>query len=330
MGDVLAAAPVVRSELDKGRLVTLLVYPQLTGFIRLLDFGPASDRLTVEVLPKSRGSRGMWQLFRQLANLSPTLVLISPHAPSPAASWKVPLLMWICRFLFWPQAILAGAKSEPLSALFDKRFQVNRELPLTAREWSLYRQACPNIDGTPTDARFKSSMYSACGVEPEFDLIIHPGATAPNRKWPLEHYAELMRLLPADFRIAIVGLPSDLEPLRQIIQTERDTVFISGTLEEAITSLGRARVAMTMDSGSMFFANMLGVPTVALFGPSAPQFVIPERSNILPIYEQSLPCQPCRDATCRIGTIECMTRIAPGVVARRLIRAIEASKNREL
>ncbi len=327
MGDLLAAAPVVKSELEQGRSVTLLIYPQLQSFITLLDFGPASNQLVVCTLPAGKGPRQLWQLFSTLSKLSPTLVLISPHAPSPAASWKVPLVLWLARLLYWRGAVIAGASAEPFSALFSQRFPIDRELPLAAREWSLYRHVRAGGSRTPPAVRFKSSMYPKPGLHREFDLMIHPGATAENRKWPLRHYAELMRLLPPGFRVAIVGLPSDLEPLRKITGNA-SVEFISGTLEEAIVSLGRARVVMTMDSGSMFFANMLGIPTVALFGPSAPQFVIPQPSNILPVYNKSLPCQPCRSATCSIVSIECMARIEPKLVAMRLADASPAPDDR--
>jgi heptosyltransferase-2 len=324
MGDLLAAAPVIAQELRNGRRVVVLVFPQVAVFATLLDFGQWKDRLELRVLTLG-GWRNYWNLLRRvLGDLRPGIVLLSPHAPAPAASRKVPILLWVAARLFWRRARLVCAQDEPLSWLFDERFAVDRNLPLADREWSLYAQLehlPPDV--APPDVSFVRMLFRLREQAPAYDLMIHPGASAENRKWPADNYAKLIRSLPSDLRIAVVGLPADLEIIRAVVDAGRPVDYLTGSLEQAIAHLGSTRVALTMDSGSMFFANMLGVRTVALFGPSAPQYVIPRASNILPIYVDAAPCQPCRSATCRFPTLYCMNAIAAATVADRLLAALK-------
>ena len=138
MGDLLAAAPVIIEELAAGIHVLLLVFPQIRGFVNLLDFGPSAGNLEVCELPVGGGVGSLRKFFQRLSRYSPELVWISPHAPAPAASWKIPLLLWFAKNRYWPRAVLAGAHSERWSVLFDERVAVDRTLPYALREWTAF------------------------------------------------------------------------------------------------------------------------------------------------------------------------------------------------
>lgn len=316
MGDLLAAIPVVEAELASDRSVALIVFPQILPFLELLDFA-GSRRPAVVTLPIRNGPTALLPLLRRLGELAPDLVLISPHAPRQAASRKVPLVLWFAQQLFWRRCQLIGAADEPFSQLFDTRIEIDRDAPLAQREWQLYvGLRHPNMPA-PTP-RFKSELYRGRINPPIYDLMIHPGAGASNRKWPASHYAALLRALPNDWKVAVIGLPIDLETIKGVAPADRRMEFFSGSLAHSIELLGSARVVLTMDSGSMFFAQMLGVPTVALFGPSAPQYVIPQGTKVRPILQQAAPCQPCRSTACRQPSVLCMEAITPETVLQEL------------
>src|SRR5215831_901114 len=132
MGDLLSAAPVIASELAKGHVIKLLLFPvpALYGFVELLDFGVNRHNLSSFQLPVSGGLTTRLSFLRQMASFRADLVWISPHASRKASSWKIPLLLWFVKALYWPRAVLAGAQDERLSALFDLRIPLDRSLPL--------------------------------------------------------------------------------------------------------------------------------------------------------------------------------------------------------
>lgn len=327
MGDLVSAAPVIKSELDAGAQVHLLIFPQIGTFAGLLDFGPNQGNLRTHLLPVSGKIVAVREFFRQMSRLSPDVIWCSPHAPSAASSWKIPLLLWLVKQRYWPRAKFGGAASERLSWLFDVAVAVDRALPFRVREWtafSLFRGDQPLT--APPRITFKPSIQQLRHLPPAYDLLIHPGAGADNRRWPLQHHADMLRHLPADCRIAVLGLPSDVAAMKQVMPADRNIEYLTGSLEEAIASIARTRVAFTMDSGTTFFADALGVPAIALFGASDPANVIGLEGPVVPIYELKWPCQPCGSARCRQKAVYCMNSIEPVRVAHALLRLLQTTR----
>src|SRR5437763_1607086 len=104
MGDLLCAAPVIASELEKGHLIKLLLFPgsALYGFVGLLDFGANRHNLSSFELPVSGGLMTRLSFLKQMAGFRADLIWISPHASREASSWKIPLFLWFVKALYWP------------------------------------------------------------------------------------------------------------------------------------------------------------------------------------------------------------------------------------
>lgn len=331
MGDLLSASPVIASELNAGNKVKLLLFPgsMLTNFVRLIDFGSNRENLQICILPASRCLADFRDFFHQMSLFQPDLVWVSPHAPRPASSWKIPLLLWLTKKIYWPHAKLAGASSEPLSFLFNERVPVDRGLPIATREQTAYSMLeGATLPQPPSHASFIESIRMHRNQPPIYDLVIHPGANAENRTWPFPHYARVVELIPPQYSIAVVGLPEDIENMRQALPADRGIHFLTGTLEASIVAIAQARVILTMDSGNVHFGNILGVPGVALFGKSDPASTVPADGSVLPIYERKHPCQPCGKATCSQPEVYCMTTIAPKTVASALLHLLKISQVR--
>lgn len=329
MGDLLCATPVIVAELNAGSKVRLLLFPSpsLIEFARLIEYGPNRENLTIHILPVGSvagSARRLIAFFREMRSLSPTRIWISPHAPAPASSWKIPFLLWLVGRIYWPDARLGGADSERMSRLFDIRVRVDRTLPLVDREWTAYRaqRSHPHLNGPPPAVHFISEIAQGLGVSPEYDLLVHPGANAKNRSWPAMHYAEVIDRMPPDCRIAVLGLPEDVEELRRVLPENRNIEYLTGTLKLSISTLTRARVVLTMDSGNAHFAHFLKVPAVTLFGKADPRTIIPKKSSVMPVYQQRFPCQPCDRANCSQPEVYCMNSIEPALVAEKLLSLI--------
>jgi heptosyltransferase II len=321
MGDLVCAAPVIQAELQRNRSVHILLFPNATlrEFCSLMDFSPYQGNVYPHSIPASADPKQWRQFLAEMRAISPVMVWISPHAPRKDSSWKIPLVLRSIQLLFWRNALLVGADTESLSLLLHQRLPVDRSLPLQKREWSAYRLLRgPYLPEQPPKVRFIPQIEERRGAAPVYDLVIHPGANAKNRSWPFNKYAPLVSLLPTSWRIALLGLPADLDKLKRTMPASRPVEYITGTIGKSIETLASASLLFVMDSGNMHFAQVLGVPSVVVFGYTDPADIIDLKGVVDAIYEPHLPCQPCRKAVCSQPAIYCLDSIEPLVVAERL------------
>lgn len=262
--------------------------------------------------------------------ISPEMVWISPHAPKKDSSWKIPLVLRAIQLLFWKNARLVGADTERFPALLHQKLSVDRQLPLQQREWSAYRLLRgPSLSEIPPKITFISEIAERRTVPRLYDLVIHPGANAKNRMWPIEKYAPLVAFLPSSWRIAFLGLPSDMALIKAAMPSTRPYDYVTGSIRQSIQTLASARMLLLMDSGNMHFAQILGVPSVAVFGYTDPADIIDINGCVATIYEQRFPCQPCKKAVCSQPEIYCLNSIEPETVALKLMQRWETILEQE-
>jgi lipopolysaccharide heptosyltransferase II len=161
-------------------------------------------------------------------------------------------------------------------------------------------------------------------------IAIQPGARWENKRWPVEYFAELVRLLAKhlpDTRFAILGAAED-KPLGEMIlraEPQRSLNLCGETsLPEMIEWLRRCELMVTNDTGPMHVAAAFGKPLVALFGPTEPRRTGPygHLENALRL---DLPCSPCLKSHCTYEKPdECLKAISPATVfefARKKLQA---------
>jgi hypothetical protein len=330
MGDLVCAAPAIMAELERENSVHILLFPgsALTEFAKLIDFSPYQANLYFHHIPTGASLKQWKQFVCEMRSIQPEIVWISAHAPVGDSSWKIPLTLRMIQVVFWREARLVGADSERLSCLFHQRLHVDRSLPLQKREWNAYRLfRGSDLPEHPKTVSFVPDVANLRRYAPRYDLVIHPGANAYNRKWPSEKYGPLVCALPRDWRIAIVGLPGDISEVKRSMPADRAISYVSRTIRDSIETLASARMVLVMDSGNVHFARVLGVPFLAVFGPTNPARVIDPGGDADTLYEQKFPCQPCMRAECSQPEVYCMISVEPAAVAARLIARWDKLQN---
>ena len=157
---------------------------------------------------------------------------------------------------------------------------------------------------------------------------LNPGAFhGPAKRWLPERYAAVGDTLArrAGARIAVLGGAAE-RPLGQAIAAamRQPARVLTGetTLPELTGVLSRLSLLVTNDSGPMHVAAALGVPVVAVFGPTDPRETGPVGDGHR-IVREPVHCSPCGLRECPIDH-RCMTRIgvdrvvteAQGMLAR--------------
>jgi len=176
----------------------------------------------------------------------------------------------------------------------------------------------PTLHPGAKEAAAADSFLAAAGVQPgELLIALAPGSVWATKRWP--HFAELARALSgshAGARVVVLGSDADSVLAQAIVSaTEGTGVSATGALSllESAALLSRCALLVTNDSLPLHLASALNVPTVAVFGPTVPEF------GFGPLAEQSLvagrtdlacrPCHPHGPARCPLGHWRCMREI---------------------
>jgi ADP-heptose:LPS heptosyltransferase len=111
-------------------------------------------------------------------------------------------------------------------------------------------------------------------------IIVAPtvGNMLPMRDYPAEHYTDVIRMLLKKYpqhQFLLVGMREHMPVARFIVETIddercRDFTGETGSLQELLELFALADLLITNDSGNPHFAAMVGLPTVALYGPETP------------------------------------------------------------
>lgn len=155
-------------------------------------------------------------------------------------------------------------------------------------------------------------------------LALCPGAEFGRaKKWPERHYAEIARRhISEGGQVWLFGSQNDrsaCEEIKALVEAEANADSCSGSLynlagstslQEAVALMSQANKAVANDSGLMHVAAGLGVPIVALFGSTSPDYT-PPLSEQSVVIKAEIDCSPCFKRDCPFGHYKCLEEMAP-------------------
>ncbi len=157
-------------------------------------------------------------------------------------------------------------------------------------------------------------------------VVINPGATYGSAKrWYPDRFAAVAESLSAEWvaRVVVVGSTAEAPLAAEIEASMRiPAVNLAGktTVRELMALLSLSSFLVTNDSGPMHIGAALGVPLVAIFGPTDWRRTAPW-SPRAKVVRAEIDCSPCRLRVCDRGH-ECMLGVTPEKVvdaARQLL-----------
>ena len=130
------------------------------------------------------------------------------------------------------------------------------------------RVAPPRLHVSEAERAWARGFLQSRGVVKENLVIgIHPGASLPEKRWPLDRFREIAQRVTAQPGVRVVVFP---EPPPANYGAElfavRGVIGAQTSLRELIALIERCDLLVCNDSGPMHIAAALGVPTVAMFG----------------------------------------------------------------
>lgn len=145
-------------------------------------------------------------------------------------------------------------------------------------------------------------------------IVIHPGAGSRKKVWPPSRFAALGRMLAGDSRrLLLIQGPADDKTMPEAL------TGLNGIQCELIHGLTVTRLAAVLSLASLFVGNdsgvshlaaALGVPTVAIFGPTDPIVWAPKGRRSFWLRGQT-GCGPCdREAQHTCQSQQCLEKIS--------------------
>jgi ADP-heptose:LPS heptosyltransferase len=182
----------------------------------------------------------------------------------------------------------------------------------------------PESGLTPTegDRRSGAQWLLANGINPDREHIIavHPGSGSASKCWPSDRFAVVIQaLLRHRVRVVLIQGPADEEATQAVARQVRVSLprLREETLATAVGVLSSCDEFLGNDSGMTQLATALGMPTVAVFGPTDPRIWGYRRQHLIPLRaEEGCGC-PTREAQQTCNRRACLAT-SPAMVLNAL------------
>jgi heptosyltransferase II len=300
--------------------IAVLAKPWVAG---LFAGQPAVDRIVEYHAEGShRGLLGRWALARELGQERFDLALLFPNSLDAAiAPWLARVSHRVGyrtdgRGLLLTQGVVRSSRS-------SERHQVFRYLELV-RALGADGEALPQLVVGPEAVHGADRLLGDHGVEGgEAGIAVNPGSIYGSAKrWPAERFAAVADALAERYRarILLIGSAKERDILEAVAGRMRRTPILLGGRTDLGTLAGvlkRVRLLLSNDTGAMHLAAAVGVPVLAVFGPTDADATGPLGPNSR-VVRRPVPCSPCLLRECPIDH-RCMV----GIEIAQVLKAAE-------
>jgi heptosyltransferase II len=322
VGDAIMALPALLAVREKFANAEIAVVgrPYVLDIYR--DQGIADDLISYDSVEEHRGFSGREKLATQLRNRKFGVALLLQNAFD--AAW----MAWRAKI---PERI--GYARDGRSFLLTKAIPVPKAGEIPAHEKFYYlellrragwMEKLPEVDWIELKvSREKSEKAEACltaaGARPHVTRIaVGAGASYGSAKcWPPERFAAALNRLTEERAADVIlfGTRGEAAVSAAIVAgLKKKPVDLTGqtAIADLPALLSRCNLFLGNDSGAMHVAGAVGLPIVAVFGPTDPNGTVPVTPKCTVVQEKSY-CSPCFLRRCPTDH-RCMKAVTPEMV----------------
>jgi len=330
VGDAILALPALRAVRRRFPVaeIAILALPYVADIYR--GQGIADELIGYDRTGEHAGVRGRERLVAKLRNKKFSTALLLQNAFDAA---------WIAWRAGIPERI--GYNRDARGLLLTKSITVPREGEIPAHEMFYYLELVKRagwIDAVPDvpeisflvtkeeSRRAEEKLQSFGAQRGAVRIAVGAGAAYGSAKcWPPERFAaainQLVKARTAE--VILFGTPGEVA-VSAAIQAGLDQAVLDLTgkteISELPALLSRCTAFLGNDSGAMHVAAAVGLPLVAVFGPTDPHGTAPVTPRCTIVQEKPY-CSPCFLRRCPTDH-RCMTAIAPERVSTGVLHAL--------
>ena len=315
VGDAVLAIPAMKAIRARfpGAEITLLVRPWVAG---LFSSAPYIDKVWTENKPKTLTS---WiRITRDIRKREFDLSLLLPN------SFESALMMFIGGVRHRVGYATDGRGwmlTDAVPKTTGRQHQMDYYLNLAKVVSAATDRPSISIEATVSERDSARQLLAAQGIPSGAAfLVLNPGAAYGSAKrWHQDRFADVADNLASQLglHVAIIGSEPERAIANQVCErmTRRPAVLNGKTsLETLIGVLAESSLMITNDSGPMHIAAALGIPTVAIFGPTDETNTGPSGPHTR-IVKHTVECSPCLLRECPIDH-RCMNAVTVEEVCR--------------
>ncbi len=269
----------------------------------LVPFMPHVDRVHVfDKRGQDKGWSGLSRMAARVAEFNYDVALV-PH-PSVRSTWLVARAG-----IPWRIGSTDGWLARKF--LSEHRKRDPRDGFVQSRLLLLGESAAPTLDGV-----------MGCSVSPPAEgprrigLVL--GSEWATKRWPVSRAAAWVRSLDArTHSVVLLGAASEaplFDDLRSAIGSQCKVNLhdaVGGSIEDLVHKIASCHQLIAGDTGPLHIARALGVPTVALFGPTdAGVHTISEQDRVLTVDVDCRPCSLHGHRQCPKGHHRCLADLS--------------------
>lgn len=316
LGDLLMTGPAISALKNAvpGRTITALVSPAGAACAHLM---PDIDDIIVYEAPWMKGAAHQPQSdmafidqVRSFRFDGAVIFTVFSQSPLPAALMchlaGIPQCAAYCRENPYQLITTWLSENEPQGGI---RHEVTRQCDLATALGAPRRDDRLSLAIRPAAAQW-ASRWRRPGRP---FVVLHPGASAPSRRYPESSYAQVIRLLEQelDAYCILTGSFAERDLLWHVkAEARSDCPVLSDlSLERLAALLKYADMVVTNNTGPAHIAAAVGAPVVVLYALTNPQHAPwRARSRVL---SADVPCRYCYKSQCSTGHHRCLRDISP-------------------
>jgi len=337
MGDVLMTGPAIRALAQTGHEVTLLTSPSgaaaaalLPGLHHILTYEAPWMKATA---PRASSEADFAMIERLARERFDAAVIFTVYSQNPLPPAMLCYLAGIPRRLAHcredPYQLLTEWVKEPESES-TVRHEVRRQLDLVG-----------SVGCTIDDERMRVVIPSEAQAHVERLVhwrqlddggpwaVVHPGASAPSRRYPPELFARACRelVLDHDMRLVFTGSEAErplVDEVRELMNAPTECLVGELLLGEMAALLAAAPLLISNNTGPVHLASAVGCPVVDLYALTNPQhtpWMMPHR-----VLNHDVPCRWCYKSVCPQGHHDCLRKLPPSAVVAAALELLKDSR----
>lgn len=334
-GDVLMTEPALRALARSvpGRRLTLLTSSSGSHAARLI---PYLDHVIAHEVPWMKGASPTGSSVSDLALVdclraqrfdAAVIFTVYTQSALPAALIcslaDVPLRAAHCREN--PYRLLTDwvPETEPDIRL---RHEVRRQLDLVSSLGCRITDDRLSVTISPAAFRTVDRLLSQRVDVRKRWIIMHPGASAASRRYPVDAFAAAAARLARAFDCQVVWTGSQ-EEAALVAEAQEGMAEPSHSLagrlsfEELAAAIARAPLLISNNTSAVHLASAVSTPVVDLYALTNPQHTpwrVPSR-----ILFEDVPCRFCYKSVCPEGHHRCLTGVSPDAVVSAAMDLLE-------